>query len=95
MYVADSLTIPSGATLSGIAEKEGTTVAEIMKLNPGMILDSLGYESIFLLTGIKDPNDIKAGSKLILPAKSKPSDDKVFFFSFKANYYNRFIHQLN
>jgi len=52
-----TITIPSGATLSGLAAKYGTTVSKLMFLNPS----------------IKDPNKIYAGAKLYVPvAKAAP-----------------------
>jgi molybdopterin converting factor small subunit len=50
-------TIQSGDTLSGIAKKQGTTVADLMKANPT----------------IKDPNLIYAGASLNLPTTSVAS----------------------
>ena len=47
--------IKKGDTLSGIAKREGTTVAELMRLN----------------RGIKDKNKIRAGAGLNLPPKGK------------------------
>ena len=55
--------IKSGDTLSAIAKKKKTTVAELVKLN-----------------SIKDPNKIRAGTTLKLPAKKDAStkfDNKV------------------
>lgn len=51
------LTIPQGATLSGIAQQKGTTVRELMRLNPQ----------------IQDPNIIKAGAFLNLPETLSPT----------------------
>ena len=48
-----SYKIKKGDTLSGIAKARGTTVAKIMKMNPG----------------IKDKNKIRAGAGLKLPPK--------------------------
>ena len=45
------ITIQKGQTLSGIASKYGTTIQELLKLNPQ----------------IKDPNLIYAGAKLNIP----------------------------
>ena len=50
-------TIKKGDTLSAIAEREGTTVAALMAVNPS----------------IKDPNKIYAGASLNLPAKRELS----------------------
>lgn len=47
-----TIVIPNGATLSGLAAQNGTTVGELMRLNPN----------------IKDPNKIAAGASLTLSA---------------------------
>uniref|UniRef100_A0A7V3JAP3 LysM peptidoglycan-binding domain-containing protein n=1 Tax=candidate division CPR3 bacterium TaxID=2268181 RepID=A0A7V3JAP3_UNCC3 len=47
-----TITIPRGATLSGLARQYGTTVAELLRLNPQ----------------IRDPNKIYAGQKLTVPS---------------------------
>ena len=48
------ITIPSGATLSGLASQYKTTVSELMKINPQ----------------ITDPNKIYAGNKLNVPSST-------------------------
>ena len=51
-----TIIIPKGATLSGIAKQYGTTVEELMRLNPQ----------------IKDPNLIYAGASLVVPEPKQP-----------------------
>ena len=49
--------IQAGDTLAGIAKANGTTVQELMRLNPG----------------IKDGNSIFAGEEIVLPGESAKS----------------------
>ena len=58
--VAEEVLIKSGDTLSGLAKKYGTSVAEIMKANPA----------------IKDANKILAGAKLTIPGQEKKEETK-------------------
>jgi len=51
------ITIQPGNTLGGIAQKQGTTISELLRLNPQ----------------IKDPNLIFAGAKLTLPTQDLQS----------------------
>jgi len=52
---AEEVTIKSGDTLTSLAKRYGTTVAELMKANPA----------------IKDANKIVAGAKLTIPGQEK------------------------
>ena len=56
-----SYKIKKGDTLSGIAKKSGTTVAALMKLNPGL----------------KDPNKIRAGAGLNLGTKGTQAPKNI------------------
>lgn len=61
--IEQSITIPQGATLSGLANKYGTSVQDIMKNNPN----------------IKDPDVIQAGASLRLPltVSGSPATSKM------------------
>ena len=71
------ITIPSGSTLSGLAKQYGTTIANLMKLNPQ----------------ITDPDKIYAGQKLTIssvvtptptPTSKTPTDYQTYFQQQKA-----------
>jgi len=62
-----SYKIKRGDTLSAIAKREGTTVAKLMSLNPG----------------IKNKNNIRAGAGLNLASKKKPTKKREQLYSRK------------